>query len=75
MCSLSLSQMRNVLIALSLMFELLMRNFDVVDLARTFNGNESSLKLTELTKEHVESEIDYDNYIGGVESWAPLKSA
>jgi len=30
---------------------------------------------TELTKNHVVKEIDYENYVGGVESWAPLKSA
>tara|TARA_Y100000389_G_C17423136_1_gene497943 strand:- start:254 stop:556 length:303 start_codon:yes stop_codon:yes gene_type:complete len=29
----------------------------------------------ELTKKHIEKEIDYENYVGGVESWAPLKSA
>ncbi len=25
---------------------------------------------TELKKEHIEAEIDYDNYVGGVENWA-----
>ena len=24
----------------------------------------------ELKKEHIEAEIDYDNYVGGVENWA-----
>ena len=35
----------------------------------------NKVPTSELTKEHVESEIDYDNYIGGVESLAPLKRA
>lgn len=39
------------------------------------NTHLNKVPTSELTKEHVESEIDYDNYIGGVESWAPLKSA
>ena len=39
------------------------------------NTHLNKVPTTELTKDHVESEIDYDNYIGGVECWAPLKSA
>ena len=27
----------------------------------------------ELKKEHIEAEIDYDNYIGGVEHWGTVK--
>ena len=39
------------------------------------NTHLNKVPTTELTKDHVESEIEYDNYIGGVECWAPLKSA
>jgi len=39
------------------------------------NTHLNKVPTSELTKEHVEAEIDYDNYVGGVESWAPLKSA
>jgi len=39
------------------------------------NTHLNKLPTSELTKEHIEAEIDYDNYVGGVESWAPLKSA
>jgi len=39
------------------------------------NTHLNKVPTTELSKDHVESEIDYDNYIGGVECWAPLKSA
>jgi len=40
-----------------------------------YNTHLNKLPTSELTKEHIEAEIDYDNYVGGVESWAPLKSA
>ena len=39
------------------------------------NTHLNKVPTSELTKEHVEAEIDYDNYVGGVESWAPLKRA
>lgn len=39
------------------------------------NTHLNKFPTLELTKEHIEQEIDYDNYVGGVESWAPLKSA
>ena len=39
------------------------------------NTHLNKFPTNELTKEHVEAELDYENYIGGVESWAPLKSA
>jgi len=39
------------------------------------NTHLNKLPTSELTKENIEAEIDYDNYVGGVESWAPLKSA
>jgi hypothetical protein len=38
---------------LNLMFELAIRNMDVVDVARTFDGDTKSLLLTEFTKEEV----------------------
>ena len=40
-------------VVLGLMFELLMRNFELEDVARTFNGDEQSLILTTITKEAV----------------------
>lgn len=40
-------------VVLGLMFELLMRNFELEDVARTFNGDTQSLILTTLTKEMV----------------------
>lgn len=39
--------------ALNLMFELAMRNFNLVDVARTFNDDTRMLELTKLTKENV----------------------
>tara|TARA_B100001063_G_scaffold232480_1_gene247652 strand:- start:501 stop:743 length:243 start_codon:yes stop_codon:yes gene_type:complete len=39
------------------------------------NTHLNKLPTSELTKENIEAEIDYDNYVGGVESWAPLKRA
>lgn len=39
--------------ALGLMFELLIRNFDIVDVVRTFNGDEQSLLIAEIEKDHV----------------------
>ncbi len=38
------------------------------------NTHLNKFPTTELTKNHIEKEIDYENYVGGVESWAPLKS-
>ena len=33
----------------------------------------NKLPTTELTKEHIEAELEYDNYIGGVENWGTAK--
>ena len=33
------------------------------------NTHLNKLPTSELTKEHVEAEIDYDNYVGVVEMW------
>ena len=38
---------------LNLFFELMMRNFDLTDVARTFNEDTSALKIMEFTKEQV----------------------
>ena len=29
---------------------------------------------TDLTYEHIEAELDYENYIGGVENWSVTKA-
>jgi glutaredoxin len=29
----------------------------------------------DLTKRHIENEIDYENYVGGVENWQTLRTA
>ena len=39
------------------------------------NTHLNKFPTDELTKEHVESEIDYDNYVGGVENWGIAKRA
>lgn len=33
----------------------------------------NKLPTAELTKKHIEDEIDYDNYVGGVENWGTAK--
>jgi len=33
----------------------------------------NKMPTMELTKEHIEAELDYDNYIGGVEHWGTAK--
>ena len=35
----------------------------------------NKLPTTELTKEHIEAEIDYDNYVGGVENWGTTRAS
>ena len=34
------------------------------------DNNLNKFPTTELKKEHIEAEIDYDNYVGGVENWS-----
>ena len=39
------------------------------------NTHLNKLPTTELTKEHIISELDYENYMGGVEDWGNQKRA
>ncbi len=39
------------------------------------NTHLNKFPTSDLTKEHIEAEIDYDNYIGGVEDWGNQKRA
>ena len=34
----------------------------------------NKLPTTDLTYEHIEAELDYENYIGGVENWSVTKA-
>jgi len=35
----------------------------------------NKLPTLDLTKRHIENEIDYENYVGGVENWQTLRTA
>ena len=35
----------------------------------------NKLPTLDLTKRHIENEIDYENYVGGVENWQILRTA
>ena len=35
----------------------------------------NKVPTTELTREHIEAELDYENYMGGVEDWGNQKRA
>jgi len=39
------------------------------------NTHLNKLPTTELTKEHIINELDYENYMGGVEDWGNQKRA
>tara|TARA_B100000424_G_scaffold122260_1_gene92575 strand:- start:365 stop:667 length:303 start_codon:yes stop_codon:yes gene_type:complete len=39
------------------------------------NTHLNKLPTTELTKQHIIDELDYENYMGGVEDWGTLKRA
>ena len=39
------------------------------------NTHLNKLPTTDLTKEHIVNELEYDNYIGGVEDWGNQKRA
>jgi len=39
------------------------------------NTHLNKFPTLDLTKRHIESEIDYENYVGGVENWQTLRTA
>ncbi len=39
------------------------------------NTHLNKIPTTDLTKEHIVNELEYDNYIGGVEDWGNQKRA
>ena len=39
------------------------------------NTHLNKMPTTELTYEHVCAELDYENYIGGVENWSVRKAS